>query len=213
MKIHVVVEGEGLSRIAEQYGFLPDTIWDHPANAALRQQRHDGNVLAPGDQLQIPDRTPKQLTVETGRRHRFRKRGVPAVLRLRLQRNGQPRRGARAVLELEGQELEAIADGDGLVEFHVPPGASRGMLRVGDDPPVRVRVGTLGTFDSTIGVQRRLKNLGLYAGACDGREDEAMRVAICELQRRGGLDPTGQLDDATRAVLRDLHEGRGKASD
>ncbi len=49
-----VKSGECLSSIAKKTGRLWQTIWEHEANAELRETRKDPNVLATGDRLTIP---------------------------------------------------------------------------------------------------------------------------------------------------------------
>ncbi len=59
---HVIQEGESTISLSAEYGFLANTIWDDPANAALKTRRKDMNVLFPGDTLVIPDKRFKDVT-------------------------------------------------------------------------------------------------------------------------------------------------------
>lgn len=45
MPLYVVQKGDCLSSIAFGFGFLPDTLLNHPANAGLKQKRKDPNIL------------------------------------------------------------------------------------------------------------------------------------------------------------------------
>lgn len=85
---------DSIARIAEAEGHFPATIWDHPDNRALREARTSMNVLAEGDRIVVPPIVPKRVECETDARYRFRRRGVPARLRLQLQRHND-RRGER----------------------------------------------------------------------------------------------------------------------
>lgn len=183
MTHHEIRDGEGLSMLAERHGLAPDTVWLHPENRALRALRADGNTLHPGDVLFIPPKTPRTVDCEVDATHRFVRRGVPAVLRLKLLRNGRPRAGEACVLEADGLRREARADADGRIDFPVPPSLAQARLTVGDDPPRLLQVGTLRTLSADAGVQRRLANLGLYDGPCDGPATPARRARIFVLAR------------------------------
>ena len=74
---HIVRDGECAESIAEQYGFLPEKIWEHKANADLREKRNS-SVLKPGDVITIPDRDAKSVKVATNAKHTFRRKGVPS---------------------------------------------------------------------------------------------------------------------------------------
>lgn len=65
---HIVAQGEFLASIALQHGFRNwRVIWEHPDNAALKQRRKNPNVLFPGDELVIPERTEGVAAAATGR--------------------------------------------------------------------------------------------------------------------------------------------------
>ena len=55
---HIVKRGENLPMIAKKYGFHDwKTIYDHPNNREFRKKRPNPNLILPGDQLFIPDKT------------------------------------------------------------------------------------------------------------------------------------------------------------
>lgn len=54
-------------------------------------------------------------------------------------------------------------------------------------------------------VQRKLQCLGLYAGECDGRIDEALREAIRRFQGANGLEQTNDIDQLAWDLL--CHQG------
>lgn len=76
--------GDCINSVAMRHGFFPDTLWNHGSNAELKEKRKDPNVLMLGDKLFIPDIKIKELDKATEKKHRFRRKGVPAKLHLRF---------------------------------------------------------------------------------------------------------------------------------
>ena len=190
---HTIEEGEGVSSLALVYGMTPERIWNDPANDALRQLRPDPNVLLPGDVVVIPDREPKQVPAATGRRHVFRRVGVPAKFRMQfLDRDGQPRAGMPWSLTIGARSWSGTTDGDGRLDIFVPNDARRGVLQLGEDEELDLDFGGMDPLDSPTGVQKRLGNLGF--------------ATLRDFQQHTGLPVTGELDDATRAKLQELHD-------
>ena len=69
-EIHVVRSGESLSGIARSYGFADwRAIYDHQANASLREARPDPAMIHPGDRVFIPDRVETVHSATTDQRH------------------------------------------------------------------------------------------------------------------------------------------------
>jgi len=167
---HTVKQGECISSIAAKYGLFPETIWEDPANAELKERREDPNVLAPGDVVVIPDKRIKEERVGTDKRHRFRKKGVPELLRLRLlDEDGEPLANEPYLLSVEGTVRRGTTDGDGVVTEHISPDARSGRLvLLNTEEEYRLALGHLDPLDSATGVQDRLNNLGFTCGSVDG---------------------------------------------
>jgi len=83
-KKHTVRQGECILSIAAEHGFFPDTVWNDPANSKLQQPHKHPGILHTGDVVVIPDKRVKEESGVTEQRHRFRRKGVPAKLRLRI---------------------------------------------------------------------------------------------------------------------------------
>ena len=196
MPTYTVVQGDCLSSIAERFGFFPVDLWNLSENAELKQKRKDPNVLYPGDSVFVPELRPKEASCGTDQRHTFRKKGVPAKLKLRLMDDDQPRATIPYQLEIDGQWLSGTTDRDGYLEHPIPPSARRGKLLAGEGPTKDVyelQFGTLDPIETEEGVRGRLTNLG-YAGA-------NLSEALKAFQQRAGLPVTGEIDNAMRTRL------------
>lgn len=90
MPIHVVQQGECVNSIAYRHGFAWETVWKDPQNAGLRRKRQIPGVLSPGDEIFIPELRSREESCATEKRHRFKVKGVPAKLRLRLMKEPEP---------------------------------------------------------------------------------------------------------------------------
>jgi hypothetical protein len=205
---YIVKQGECIESIALAHGFLPDTLWNHPDNAQLKQERKDPSMLLPGDRVQVPDPRPKQEQGADSQRHRFRRKGYPSKLRVRVLRNGEPRKNEPYTLNVDGKLSQGNTDGDGVVEVPVPPNAQQGALIVGKDEKDQqkfdLRLSGLDPVASTTGVQQRLENLG-YPCPISGELDEPTRSAIGDFQRACDIEATGEPDQKTRDRLAKEH--------
>ncbi len=83
-KIYKVKQGDCISSIAFKHGFFENTLWDHQDNAELKQTRKNMNHLEPGDIVNIPEIEIKEESAATEQTHQFRKKGVPAKLKIKI---------------------------------------------------------------------------------------------------------------------------------
>jgi len=204
-----VKQGDCLSSIASRHGFFPDTIWNHPDNADLKQQRKDPNVLLAGDVLTIPDKEIKEISKATEQEHKFRKKGVPEKFRLVIRdEDDQPRANLRYTLVVDGVAFQGVTEADGSIEQSIPPEAEEARLTLHEAEHESIYVLPLGDLDpisELSGVQMRLRNLNYYNGEIDGALNEKTELALQEFQRHYGLEPTGNLDETTRKKLEEAH--------
>jgi N-acetylmuramoyl-L-alanine amidase len=206
---HPALQGECISSIAKDTGHFWHTIWNQPANAALKSRRGDPNVLLPGDAVFVPTQRPKEEPGSTDQHHRFRRKGEPAWLRIAFKRDDLPRSGEPYVVEIDGKRFEGALDADGLLQCPIPGNARRGRLILGSDPETaRIYELALGELDPVAGdsgMEARLNHLGLWARRKDRPSVLWKRSALERFQRRNGLPVTGDADAATRQRLQELH--------
>lgn len=210
MPDHSVTQGESLASIAYERGLYWETVWGHPNNAELRGTRTNPNVMSPGDVIFVPDREEKEVAGGTEERHRFRRKGVPEKLRIRLlDENDEPRADIPYALNVGGKLFSGRTDANGMIEHSVPPDANGGRLEVGEsgEEQYQLQLGHLDPEDGVRGAQARLRNLGFYrvSAEVNGEMDTETVAAIREFQEKNDLPVTGELDDATRDLLRDSH--------
>lgn len=205
---HSVSEGEGLSSLALAYGLSPQRIWDDPANSELRKTRPDPNILLPGDVVIIPDRAPKQVPAVTGRRHVFRRIGVPARFRMQfLAEDGKPRAGVPWSLIINARSWAGTTDADGRLDIFVPNDARQGVLVLGDgEEELEIDFGGMDPLDTPSGLRKRLANLGFGVAGEEGEIGPKTTAALRRFQRLAGLTETGEADAATLAKLQELHD-------
>jgi Putative peptidoglycan binding domain len=205
---HEVQLGECMTSIADQHGFFWEYLWGLPENAALREKREDPHTLAPGDIVHIPDLREKEVPVKTGRTWEFRKKGIPAQVRLQLFRGEEPRATEEYTFQVAGRrDQTGKTDGDGVLRVFIPPDAASGKLTIGPDEQVyEFDFGKLQPIETIEGVQARLNNLGYSCGEPNGELNDETRKAIGQFQRRFGLEPTGEPDEATKEKLIEVHD-------
>src|SRR5512133_2852602 len=69
---HVVQQGEHGSAIAAKYGFYTvSTLWNAAENSALSARRETPDILLPGDEIQVPDKSVEPVQRRTTQVHRF----------------------------------------------------------------------------------------------------------------------------------------------
>jgi Putative peptidoglycan binding domain/LysM domain len=126
---YTVQQGDCMSSIAFENGFLWKTLWSLPENAALKAKRKNPNVLMPGDVVYIPDLRVKQEPRPTDARHQFVKRGVPEKLHVRLlDYNHEPRPNVDYIIVIDGVLRKGKTDGSGRITEPIAPNAKKAKL-------------------------------------------------------------------------------------
>lgn len=198
-----VKQGDCISSIAFEYGFFPDTIWNHPDNAELKEKRQDPNILMPGDIVVVPDKRIKELNGPTNQVHKFKCKNTPEKLKLQLLKENKPRANEDYELEIDGVKLTGKTDGDGRLEHSIPPNAKQGKLSFNNGEEVyQLLLGNLNPFDQISGAQGRLRHLGFYFGSIDGKISDDFEHAIQEFQITKDIEPDGELNAETMDALK-----------
>ncbi|REL27692.1 LysM peptidoglycan-binding domain-containing protein [Thalassotalea euphylliae] len=205
-KNYKVKQGDSIVSIAYRHGFLPDTLWNHSANRELKSKRENMNTLAPGDMLVIPDIDTTAISCASDQKHKFRRKGTPIKVTLKLIEEDEPRANLEYTLVVDGQSRQGTSDGNGVVEEYVLPTAKKGVLKIGDTEQVTLDIGHLNPSDDLTGAQSRLNNLGYFCGSSD-KLDEQTKAAIRGFQGDNDLEQTGELDQATKDKLMEAHGG------
>lgn len=209
---YVIKQGDCISSIAKDRGHFWQTIWNHPANAALKRVRKTPNVLMPGDRLTIPPLRVKQEQGATEQKHRFRRRGEPSALRLRVLECGEPVANERYVLKVDGELFSGTTDGQGRLFVPIPGIAREGELRVGERV-YQLALGGIDPLSEISGIQSRLANLR-YNCEVTGRLDQQTFEALNRFRQAAGLPASDTIDDETRDALEHWHDDmQGQADD
>lgn len=212
-KIHIVKQGECLSRIAHMYGFADwHPIYEHESNRDFRRDRPDPNLIFPGDEVSIPDIEPQEESRQTGTKHRFRAPGKRKKLRIVISDPaGHPISSGKYRLLVEGAVHERALK-NGIVEHTVPVDAEEGELTVwfdndssGEGVKWTLQIGHLDPLTKVSGVQGRLRNLGFDGGPVDGIDGPRTQAGVREFQENHGLKVDGIVGNATRSKLKEVY--------
>lgn len=156
-----VKAGECVSTIAFDHGLFWETVWNDPANAALRELRGNPNILAEGDEVVVPDKRVASVSCATGKRHVFRRKGVPETVSLRLlDAAGAPRANVPYHFSVGSTVRQGTSDGDGWIHEYVTPQPAVAKLIISATEIYSVAIGHLAPLASAEGLQQRLRNLG-----------------------------------------------------
>jgi Putative peptidoglycan binding domain len=200
-------QGECISELAQKHGHFPETIWQDEGNADLRRIRDDMNVLMPGDKVHVPAIRTEEMERPTEKRHRFRRKGVPAKLKIRFMAFGEPHANVDYQIKIDGSFHDGTTDGDGYLEEWIPPTARVAEVTLHlpeSDEQYVFNIGHQDPIDEAAGVQQRLRNLG-YECEASGEWDDQTKMAIKLFQNAHDIEETGTMDDSTKSKLDQLH--------
>jgi N-acetylmuramoyl-L-alanine amidase len=205
MKKYIVRQGDDLQSIAYENCMWWETIWQHPDNAELKRARENPNQLLPGDVVNIPDKQKKEEEVSTEQKHRFKRKGLPAKLRLKILDDNEPRANEPYTLVIEGKTINGNTDQEGCLEVSILPNAKSCKLLLGDDQDEYVfELGSIDPLNETTGIQQRLNNLAFDSGSVDGAFGSQTEAALRGFQEQYGLTANGKLDATTQQKLKQI---------
>ncbi|MBW2525496.1 MAG: peptidoglycan-binding protein [Deltaproteobacteria bacterium] len=212
MKPYVIKHGDYLTKLAHLLGFDAQTVWNDPKNADLKELRADPTMLQAGDVLFVPDEPRKRLPLE----HEADNSYVATVPKISVSvvvaDDDEPVADEPYVVEGLGDDEERTTDGQGTVSFEAPVHVREVTVRFKErELAFRIGVGELDPIDTASGVRMRLTQLGYYGATLAGedayveRDDAQLAAAIGAFQTAQSLPVTGELDDATRDALLEVH--------
>lgn len=140
---YTVKQGDHIAAIAHDAGFVSwKTVWDDGKNATLKGKRN-GNVLFPGDVVEIPVKQKKEESVPAGEYHTFQTVGEPLQLKIvMLDWAGNPLPDIELDLQVDKGEKIRTA-GDGSVKKNIDPSCDRIGKMVVNGQEIEVRLGHL----------------------------------------------------------------------
>jgi hypothetical protein len=209
---HTVEDGDWLSKIAQWYGFHEwQPIWNHGNNSELKSTR-DPNVCYPGDQIYIPELTENEKSKGTDATHPFVVKAVPDDLTIiLLDDKDKGRKSVAYAYNLKATDFgKGNTGADGKTTTKVPKQHDPANFRVGT-VVVKLKIGGLNPMDKSVpdkgvsGVQARLNNLGLRAGAEDGILGDRTKRSITLFQKLEKITVDGSITDELIAKLKAKH--------
>jgi hypothetical protein len=208
-----VRQGDTIARIAWEKGFSDwKTVYQHAANADLRKKRPNPDILAPGDEVIIPQRKPPVFQLATGKSHTLKVKVPKVQLHLALvDDEGKPFKNAKYEILLSGgpkSTIKGTTDGNGVLNEKIPYDEVEIDISAWppNDPnnqPVNwtVYVGGLDPIDTVTGVQARLRSLGFDCGDEFGELGPATTDAIDEFKELHKIDEDEALGPKTLKKL------------
>lgn len=130
---------------------------------------------------------------------------MPAMFRLQLLDQGEPRDNLSYTLAIDGNLFSGETDEEGKLQHPIPPRARRAILTLEGEDPLEFKLGSLDPIDTISGVQARLANLGYDVDSEENKLGPKTHEALEDFQREQGLEPSGELDEATRDTLVRVH--------
>lgn len=202
---YLAKQGDSISSIAYEHGLFPDTVWNDSKNIELKQKRKNPNILLPKDIVYLREKEEKEESCSSEKKHRFRRKGVPAKLEIQLKEDDEPRANLEYVIEIDGQLIQGKTDSQGRLKHFLSPGTKQATIHIGQTEKIPIYIGELDPVTDIGGVQKRLNNLCFSCGEPNGKLNDDTKSALRAFQEQHDLEPTGEPDKATQDKLVEIH--------
>jgi hypothetical protein len=127
----------------------------------------------------------------------------------RAPRRDEPRGQLAFTLYVNEETIQGTTDQDGYVDCGIPPNVTRARLVLAPGTPheteIKLNLGHLDPIDEISGVKQRLRNLCFDCGDQSNEETPDFAAALRAFQGKHALEPTGVLDEQTRAEILNAH--------
>ncbi|MBU0638225.1 MAG: LysM peptidoglycan-binding domain-containing protein [Planctomycetes bacterium] len=225
--IHRVEDGETISSIAAMYGFTDweNRVWNHGANAQLKQQRVNPNTLQAGDDVFIPELEEKQESRAVDNWHDFHVVRNKRFLRLQLKdENDEPL--ANKTYEIapddsfRGNFVQqgTTTDADGKIEEEIPHTLTQALLTLPDENlRVMLKIGFLDPLPTSDPIKIEVAGTDV-GGAMENAGNQADGLLGQAASAAGGLggglgDSLGGAVDQAGSALDSTKQGAKQAFD
>jgi hypothetical protein len=175
---YVIRQGDFLLKLANQFGFDADAVWNDKQNEGLRQLGRDPHVLFPSDVLYVPSQEANPVPLNTGAQNDFVAHAPTVNIGIRF---SDLAFASKACTVQELPELTGLTTGpDGLLKLDVPATVEAITITFSDPPCTCVcNIGYINPITTLSGVHQRLQNLGyIDDGAFDPADLELIRGAL-----------------------------------
>ena len=204
---YLVKEGDCMAQIAFDNGFLLKTLWMDSQNAELRRVRKNPYLLFSGDRVHIPTRRKGEESCATAARHRFRRKGVPEIMNLKLiNPQDQPLQKVDCCITIDGFHSRKTTDQNGNLKIPIPPNSRQvRVILEATGEQIPIGLGDLDPIDTLQGVRDRLRNIGFELNeTSEGITPQDCKV-IRAFQHKYLLKESAEIDEATRNKLLEVY--------
>lgn len=202
----MIRQSDHLVKLAYQFSFDANEVWNDPTNDGLRKLRPDPSLLFPGDILYIPDQdqAPVAHNLIAGATNTFVSPTPPtAPVSAKFVDDDPQKYASRSYTITELEQLTGLTtDPSGVLSFEVPVTLDTATVVFTDNGETHcLRIGAMDPIDTTMGVFKRLQNLGyidwgvLFDADAGDSNLEVMRAGLRALKASSNAGASSQAPD------------------